>query len=327
MRKITGPTDQSGAAGRVQLQATSIRSPRRIRVGTRGSQLARTQAEWVLARLRELDAGREIELLEIRTGGDSAADLRLREIGGEGVFTKEIQHALLASEVDIAVHSLKDLPTTPVSELVLAAVPRRAAALDVLVAPQFGAWRNLPPGARIGTSSPRRRSQLLHLRSDLVIEEIRGNVPTRLRKIEELGLAGIVLAHAGLYRLGLEKDITYRFTADEMLPAPGQGALAIECRADDRELIEWLARLDDAATRSATAAERAVLAGLRGGCHTPLGTLATAADDQLGLRASVFSLDGSRVVADSIAGSISHAESLGRQLADRLLAAGAGDLS
>ncbi len=302
-------------------------APRRpIRVGTRGSQLARTQADWVVARLRELAPGREIELVEIKTGGDRAADARLREIGGEGIFTKEIQNALLADSIDVAVHSLKDLPTAAVSGLALAAVPRRAPAFDVLVARQFGDWRSLPPGARIGTSSPRRRSQLLRLRSDLVIEEIRGNVPTRINKIEELGLAGVVLAHAGLHRLGLESHISYRFTADEMLPAPGQGALGIECRAADHDLLELLGRLDDAATRAATAAERAVLTTLEGGCHMPLGAFATSADDQLGLRACVFGADGTNFVADSIAGPVAEAECLGRRLAERLLAAGAGDI-
>jgi hydroxymethylbilane synthase len=299
---------------------------RPIRVGTRGSLLARAQATWVVDRLRELVPGREIDLIEIKTSGDRAASARLREIGGEGVFTKELQQALVAGEIDVAVHSLKDLPTTADPSLVLAAIPARAPAFDVLVAPQYGDWRRLPTGGRIGTSSPRRRGQLLRLRSDLVIEEIRGNVPTRLRKIEELGLSGIVLAHAGLHRLGMESQITYRFTSDEMLPAPGQGALGIECRFDHRELIELLQSMDDANTRAATTAERAVLNELRGGCHLPLGAFATVADNQLGLRAGVFCSDGSRIVADSIAGSAANAESLGRRLAEKLLAAGAQDL-
>jgi hydroxymethylbilane synthase len=324
-------TDRVRSASPLKVDLTSLthqrpsgsESIRPIRVGTRGSQLARTQADWVATRLRELSPGREVELIEIKTGGDRAADARLREIGGEGLFTKEIQHALLANEIDVAVHSLKDLPTAEVPGLVLAAVPSRAPALDVLIAPQFNDWRSLPAGARIGTSSPRRRAQLLRLRNDLVIEEIRGNVPTRIRKIDELGLAGIVLAHAGLHRLGLEKHITCHFTPDELLPAPGQGALGIECRSDDHELADLLAQLDDATTRAATTAERAVLAGLRGGCHMPLGTYATSAADQLGLRASVFSTDGTRAVSDSLAGSIAQAESLGHQLADRLRAAGA----
>jgi len=323
--QAAAPT-QLDVSGLTHQRRIDSESTRPIRVGTRGSHLARTQAEWVAARLRELAPGREVELIEIKTGGDRAADARLREIGGEGLFTKEIQHALLANEIDVAVHSLKDLPTAAVPGLVLAAVPPRAPALDVLIAPQFTDWRSLPAGARIGTSSPRRRAQLLRLRNDLVIEEIRGNVPTRIRKIEELGLTGIVLAHAGLHRLGLEKHITYRFTPDEMLPAPGQGALGIECRSDDRELIDLLAHLDDAATHVATTAERAVLATLRGGCHMPLGAYATVAADQLGLRAAVFGSDGTRCVFDSIAGPPSAAESLGRQLAEKLVAAGAGDL-
>ncbi len=315
------------AIGAVHQRPAETQAARLIRVGTRGSQLARAQAEFIAARLRELVPGFDIELIEIRTSGDRAADTRLREISGEGVFTKEIQHALLASEIDVAVHSLKDLPTADVHRLTLAAIPRRAPALDVLVSPRFGDWRSLPPGARIGTSSPRRRSQLMRLRNDFVIEEIRGNVPTRLRKIEEMALAAIVLAEAGLYRLGLEKHITYRFTPDEMLPAPGQGALGIECRADDRELLMLLGQLDDPPTRQAVTAERAVLAALSGGCHMPMGSYATTSGGQLGLRASVFSSDGSRVLSDSLAGPADQAESLGRELAKRLLAAGAAELA
>ncbi len=269
-----------------------MRAGRSIRLGTRGSQLAGTQAEWVAGQLQQQSPQHRIELVEIKTIGDRAADARMREIGGEGVFTKEIQHALLAGEVDLAVHSLKDLPTAPVSGLLLAAVPPRAPALDVLIAPQHRDWRSLPAGSRVGTSSPRRRSQLLHLRPDLAVEEIRGNVPTRLRKVDEQGLAAIVLAHAGLHRLGLEDKITYRFTPDEMLPAPGQGALA----------------------------------ELRGGCHMPLGTLATVTQGQMHLRATVLSLDGSRSIADTLDGRADQAAALGRQLGERLLAAGAAEL-
>jgi hydroxymethylbilane synthase len=299
---------------------------RSIRVGTRGSQLARTQAEWVAARLQEQSPPRTIELVEINTSGDRAVDAPMREIGGEGVFTKEIQHALLAHEVDLAVHSLKDLPTAPVSGLVLAAVPPRAPALDVLISPTHHDWRSLPQSARVGTSSPRRRSQILRLRPDVVIEEIRGNVPTRLRKIDEHGLAAVVLAHAGLHRLGLEDKIVYHFTPDEMLPAPGQGALGIECRGDDDELIELLAALDDPATRLATAAERAVLAELRGGCHMPLGALAIVARGEMHLRAIVLAIDGSRSIADSLDGRADQAAALGSRLGERLLAAGAAEL-
>jgi hydroxymethylbilane synthase len=300
---------------------------RTIRVGTRGSQLARTQAEWVAARLSELVPDREVELVPIATGGDRQSDARLREIGGEGVFTREIQRALLHGEIDVAVHSLKDLPTAVPEGLVLAAIPPRAPALDVLVAPNFGDWRAIPPGGRIGTSSPRRRAQLLRLRTDWVIEEIRGNVPTRLRKVEETGLNGIVLAHAGLYRLGLEPSITYRFSPDEMLPAPGQGALGIECRSDQRDIVEIINLLDDAPTRASVTAERAVLAELGGGCHIPLGAYATVADGQLGLCAAVFAGDGSRCIADSIAGGVTQAESLGRRLAEKMMAVGARDLA
>jgi hydroxymethylbilane synthase len=325
-RLLSGPALRTDESGQVHQRPHGGSSSRPIRVGTRGSQLARMQAEWVVARLRSLVPGRDIELVEIKTTGDRAADARLRETGGEGLFTKELQNALLSSAIDLAVHSLKDLPTASVPGLMLAAVPPRAAALDVLVAPRFSDWRTLPPATRIGTSSPRRRAQLLRLRGDLCIEEIRGNVPTRLRRIDELGLGGVVLAQAGLQRLGLESHITHRFSSDEMLPAPGQGALGIECRSDHREIIDLLRPLHDPATHAATTAERAVLAELRGGCHMPLGTYATVADDQIGLRAGVFGTDGMRCVTDSIAGAAAYAESLGRRLAEKLITAGAHEL-
>jgi hydroxymethylbilane synthase len=318
---------RSEESGQVFQRSYGGSAVRTVRVGTRGSQLARAQAEWVASRLRALAPGRTFELVEIKTGGDQSADVRLRDIGGEGVFTKELQGALLSGQVDMAVHSLKDLPTVAVAGLTVAAVPLRAAALDVLVAPRYGSFESLPAGSRIGTSSPRRRAQLLRLRRDVKIEEIRGNVPTRLRKIEELGLNAIVLAHAGLQRLGLESHITHRFTTDEMLPAPGQGALAIECRSDHREIIDLLRALDDPATHAATTAERAVLAELQGGCHMPVGTYATVADGQIGLRAGVFGADGKQFVVDSIAGAAAHAEMLGRRLAEKLLAQGARELA
>ncbi len=318
--------EPAGQPTAVHLRPGSRGAGRPVRVGTRGSQLARAQAEWVAARLRELAPGRTIELVEIRTGGDHAAEARLSDIAGEGVFTKEIQRALRANEVDIAVHSLKDLPTAPVAGLVLGAVPVRAPALDVLVAPRFGDWRSLPAGGRVATSSPRRRSQLLRLRSDLIVEEIRGNVPTRLRKAEETGLAGLVLAHAGLYRLGLEERITYRFKPDEMLPAPGQGALGIECRQDDAELIDLLSRMDHLPSRKAVLAERAVLAAVEGGCQVPLGALATLSDSRIEIRAGVFAPDGSRALTDTLEGPADAAETLGMQLGERLLRAGARDI-
>jgi hydroxymethylbilane synthase len=297
-----------------------------IRVGTRGSQLARVQAQWVADRLVKFHAEATIELVEIKSSGDVSPERKLSGFGGMGIFTKEIQRALLDGEVDIAVHSLKDLPTTATPGLIVAAVPDRAPAWDTLVSPQYGDWRSLPAGSVLGTSSVRRRAQLLRLRPELEIREVRGNVQTRLRKIEQEGLAGVVLAQAGLHRLGLEHRITHIFTCDEMLPAPAQGALAIECRDSDQPIVDLLRLLDDPLARATSLSERALLRELGGGCHVPIGALATQAGDELLLRGGVFSPDGSQIVVKELSGPADEPERLGANLARRLLESGASEL-
>jgi hydroxymethylbilane synthase len=241
-----------------------------LRIGTRSSPLARWQAEWVADQLRHCHPGLEVVLVEIKTEGDRDRNTPLAQLGGTGVFTKEIQRAVLSRDVEVAVHSLKDLPTAGHAELALAAIPPREDVSDALVAPTHGTLDALPPGARVGTGSIRRRAQLLHLRHDLQIVPIRGNVETRLRQTLEGVLDAVVLAWAGLRRLGLQHLATQRLAPPTFLPAVGQGALAVECHRDDFATLQLLACLDDPVSRRAVVAERQALAELEGGCLIPL---------------------------------------------------------
>ena len=296
-----------------------------LRIGTRGSPLALWQAHHVQGLLRAV-TGRPVELGEIETSGDRVRDAALTQIGGDGVFTKEIQRALLAGAVDVAVHSLKDLPTTPVEGLTLAAVPARGPVGDVFVSRRHARFDELPTGAVVGTSSLRRRAQALHRRPDLRLVNLRGNVETRLRKLETEGLDAIILARAGLERLGLAGHVTEVLDPAWMLPAVGQGALGLECRADDRATLALLGPLNDLPTRSAVLAERAMLRGLGGGCLVPIGASARVEGSRLALRAAVLPPDGSRRIAGDLEGPAAEAETLGQRLAEMLLARGAGEI-
>ena len=302
----------------------SIMTPPRI--GTRGSKLALWQANHVADQLRPLAAPRAVELIEIQTSGDRIQDVALSQIGGDGLFTKEIQRALLAGTVDVAVHSLKDLPTEPVAGLTLSAVPPRGPKGDAFVSKRFARFDDLPSGAVVATSSLRRRAQVLHRRPDLKLVDMRGNVETRLHKLEEQDLDAMILAEAGLVRLGLEKEITEILDRGWMLPAVGQGALGLECRTDDALTRALLEPLNDAATRQAVLAERAFLRALGGGCLVPVGTLTTVAEGTLHLRGVVLPPDGSRRLAGEVLGDPRTAEELGARLAKDLLAQGAGEL-
>lgn len=293
-----------------------------LRIGTRGSRLALWQAHFVADALRP----HPVELIEIQTSGDQVRDVPLAQVGGIGVFTKEIQRAVLAGTVDVAVHSLKDLPTLPVEGLVLAAVPRRGPTGDVFVSRRHRSFDELPAGATVATGSLRRRSQLLHRRPDLRMADIRGNVETRLRKLEEQDIDALVLAQAGLERLGLGKAITHVLDPAWMLPAVGQGALGLECRANDTATLALLQPLDDPETRAAVVAERSLLFGLGGGCLVPIGALGTVAGDVLNLRAVVLPPNGRVRVEGVLTGPVKEAEELGRQLAKDLLGRGAREL-
>lgn len=297
--------------------------PVHVRIGTRGSALARWQADWVAGRLAE--RGARVEMVLVKTQGDVKSG-PIGAIGTQGVFTKELQRALLEDQIDLAVHSLKDLPTETVEGLTLAAIPPREACGDVLASNRFAALDELPEGARVGTGSTRRRSQLLHARGDLEVLDIRGNVDTRLAKLDEGQYDAIVLAEAGLKRLGLAARIAQVIPRSLMLPAVGQGALGLECRAGDEPTIAAIGPLDDPSTRASVVAERALLATLRGGCLAPIGAWGRVDDGTLRLDAVVLDAEGTRRLAAAGEDRLDNAVALGQRLAEALLADGAGEL-
>ena len=303
-------------------------SDRLLRLGTRGSALALAQSSSIAATVIA-EFGRAVELVTVQTAGDLSSSA-IAQLGGTGVFVTALREALLAGEVDLAVHSYKDLPTAPAAGLVIAAVPLREDPRDVLVARDGLTLGELPAGARIGTGSPRRTAQLLGLGLGLELVPIRGNVGTRIAKVHAGEVDAVVLARAGLVRLDRLAEATEIIDPLTVLPAPAQGALAIECRADDDELLALLARLDDPDSRTAVAAERALLAHLEGGCTAPVGALAliSEGDDgpELYLRGLVAALDGTDAVRLSATGPTSDAAGVGRRLAVELLDLGAADL-
>ncbi|GAA0961729.1 hydroxymethylbilane synthase [Actinocorallia libanotica] len=293
-----------------------------LKLATRKSLLATTQSGMVADALTAA-TGRAVELVGITTEGDVNKAL-LAQIGGTGVFVNRLREEILAGTVDFAVHSLKDLPTTPAEGIELVALPPRHDHRDALCGP--GKLSELPAGARVGTGSPRRVAQLRALRPDLEVVPIRGNADTRLAKVTDGELDAVVLANAGLTRIGRTELIGELFEPEQMLPAPGQGALAVECRSDDAGLIELLRVLDDPATRAAVTAERAVLAVLEAGCSAPVGAFAQVENEVLSLTAAVVSLDGTRQIRLSASGHPESAAELGRQLAARLFEQGADKL-
>ncbi len=296
-----------------------------LRIGSRGSALALWQAEFVRDWLARV-AGARAEIVTIRTAGDHFQQGSVAAIGQKGVFIKEIEDALLAGSVDLAVHSLKDVPTEIPPGLILAAIPERNDPRDCLVSRSGAGLAALPRGARVGTSSLRRQAQLRRARPDVEVRELRGNVDTRLRRVEEGTLDAAVLAYAGLRRLKFDARVSEILSPEVMLPAVGQGALAVETRVDDRETRDCLAAFEHAETRAAATAERAVLAALEGGCQVPLGAWGRVEDGRLLLDACVCAVDGSEVVRDRAGGAITGPEVLGRALGEKLLAAGADRL-
>lgn len=300
--------------------------PRTLRIGTRGSVLALTQTRWVEAQLRRHHPELATELVVIRTTGDKITDVPLARIGGKGLFIKEIEEALLRGEVDLAVHSLKDMPAELPPGCVLGAFPPREDWRDAFLSPRWDSLDDIPPGGRVGTGSLRRRVQVLHRRPDLEVVPLRGNVDTRLRKLETENLEAIILAAAGLKRLGLGHLPRGYLAPEEMLPAIGQGALALEVRAGDREMLEVLKPLDHRPTRVTVTAERAFLARLGGGCLVPVAALGELTDGRLRLTGLISDADGRRVVRDQAEGEPEAAASLGTELAERLLAAGGREI-
>lgn len=292
---------------------------RPLRIGTRGSALALRQTELVVNALRSALPDIMLELRVIKTEGDRNQRQSLRVIGGRGVFVRGIEQRLIASEIDIAVHSLKDLPTAPTAGLTLAAVLQRESPFDVLVTPH-GGLHTLPDGARIGSSSPRRAAFVRAIRPDVRVEDVRGNIDTRLRKLDEGQYDALLLAAAGLHRLGLHQRIAHVFSADEMLPAPGQGALVAQCRSDDAETLDLLRAIDHAPTHAATDAERAFLHGVGAGCRWPVAALAvTATPAGLHLRAALAREDDARIIRGEATGALTDAETMGATLARQLL--------
>jgi len=301
---------------------------RTLRIGTRASALALWQAREVATRIAAQSGAPGIELVHIRTSGDLQGEVPLWQTRGRAFFTREIDRALLAGDVDIAVHSLKDLPTELEAGLTLAALLPRADPRDALVSRLGAALAQLPAGARIGTSSLRRRAFLARLRPDAVLLELRGNVPTRIERVQRGEYDAIVLAAAGLTRLGLAQHVSEHLPPESFPPAVSQGVIGVCVRAGDEETVRWLTALDEQDARLATSAERALLRHLEGGCQVPLGALATVHGDTLTLLACVCALDGTRQVsARAQARALTaEAEALGVRVAKELLAGGAGDL-
>lgn len=299
---------------------------KKITIGTRGSKLALWQANYIADCVRNQYPGLEVNLVHIVTTGDKILDVPLAKIGGKGLFTKELETAMLNGEIDLAVHSLKDMPTELPEGLLLAAITERADAGDAFISPQYGTVENLPYGAKVGTSSLRRKAQLLKYRPDLVIHDLRGNLDTRLQKLDTGDLDAILLAVAGLKRLGWQERITQVLSSEVCLPAVGQGALAIEARSNDAVVLDMLAFLNHQETRWAVEAERAYLAEVEGGCQIPIGVYATLQQDVLTLEAVILSVDGKRQVRQTISGSSKEAKQLGQTLAQDMLNAGGREI-
>jgi len=295
-------------------------------IGTRGSKLALWQANHIAEAIRTRYPSVEVAIVRIVTTGDRIVDVPLAKIGGKGLFTKELENAMLQGEIDLAVHSLKDMPTELPHGLILAAVTQRVDPGDALISPRYSTLDALPHGARVGTSSLRRRAQLLNYRPDLLISDLRGNLDTRLNKVKTQELDATILAVAGLKRLGWEREISQVLPHSICLPAVGQGALAIEARQDDAEVVELLSFLNDPETRAAVFAERAFLRVIEGGCQVPVGVYGEISMQRLCLSALIASVDGQTMIKDQVCGDAADGEALGYELAERMLAAGGREI-
>lgn len=292
-------------------------------LGTRASKLALQQSEWFQAQVQAIAPDITVTLTRIQTSGDKIVDVPLAKIGGKGLFVKEIEEALLSGDIDFAVHSMKDVPTQLPDGLEILCVPPREDSRDALISRTGCRFQELPVGARVGSSSLRRQSQFLHARPDLRIEMLRGNLDTRLKKLKEGQFDAIILAAAGLRRLGWTEEITEYLDPQLCLPAIGQGALGIEGRSNDQFVRSILSRLTHPPTQVAVTAERALLHRLEGGCQVPIAAYATLTNDQVHLEGLVASVDGKTVIRDAVQGTRAEAQVLGTRLAERLLARGA----
>lgn len=299
---------------------------RTIVIGTRESALALWQTNWVLAALKKTHPDFTFTVKKIKTKGDKLLDVALAKIGDKGLFTKELELAMLAGEIDLAVHSMKDLPTQLPPGLTLGAILPREKAGDVVLSHLGYDLDTLPKGAKVGTSSLRRRAQLLHYRPDLKIADLRGNVGTRITKLKQEGFQAIILAAAGVIRLGHDELVTQYIPHEICLPSVGQGAIAVEIREGDEKIASMVARIAHRETTGAVLAERAFLRTLEGGCQIPIGAFATVVGEEITLKGLVANLDGSRVIKGSMTGSMEAPEELGQQLGTRLLAMGAQEI-
>ncbi|UCF30352.1 MAG: hydroxymethylbilane synthase [bacterium] len=297
-----------------------------LRIGTRASQLALWQANWIKEQLIKRHPDLDIEIVRIKTTGDKILDVPLAKVGGKGLFVKEIESALLEGSIDLAVHSMKDVPTALPDGLAIVAVSEREDPRDALLSRERVPLSDLPKGGRIGTSSLRRQAQILHRRPDFSLEPLRGNINTRLRKLKEGRYDAIVLALAGVKRLGWNDEVTEVIEPDIMLPAIGQGALGIEARADDRVTLERIGFLDHPETSVCVAAERAFLRRLEGGCQVPIAAHATVSDGVISLAGLVASVDGAKFILRKTSGPSSGADEMGRSLAEQILDSGGREI-
>ncbi len=297
-----------------------------ITIGTRGSALALWQAEWVKSAIIENHPSLSVKIKIIKTKGDKITDVPLAKVGGKGLFVKEIEEALLNGSIDLAVHSMKDMPAEIPKGLCIAAVPERELPNDVLISKNNRPLSDLPKGARIGTSSLRRASQILSFRTDIVIEPLRGNLGTRIEKLETEGLDAIVLAAAGVKRLNMEDKISEYIDLDILVPAVGQGALCIETRENDPDTLEIVSKLDHRTTHHIITGERAFLHRLEGGCQVPMAAYGTVNGSEFTLIGIVAEIDGSKIIKQIITGPLAQAEQLGTELAERLIGMGAGEI-
>ncbi len=297
-----------------------------IKIGTRGSLLALTQSNWIKGLIEAQHPGTTVELVKIVTRGDKILDVPLAMVGGKGLFVKEIEEALLSREVDIAVHSMKDVPSELPAELHIGIVTKRENPYDAFISGKYANLAGMPAGARVGTSSLRRKAQIAALRPDLVIEDLRGNLDTRLRKLDEGRYDAIILAAAGLNRLKMSDRATCYFTAEEMLPAVAQGAVGIELRKADSELLAGLSFMADYATEVCVRAERSYLHRLEGGCQVPLAGFATLSGNELTMTGLIASVDGSRIIKKMMTSRPEDAATIGRTLAEELLAMGGREI-
>ena len=294
-------------------------------IGTRGSKLALWQSNYIKDELERL-TGLPVRLQVIKTTGDKILDVPLAKVGGKGLFTKEIEVELLAGTVDLAVHSMKDVPTELPDGCIIAAMPERVDPRDVIVSGAGHALDTLPEGAKLGTSSLRRRSQVMHLRPDLEIVDVRGNLDTRMRKAEEGELAAVILAAAGITRMGWADRITSYIPTTQMVSAVGQGAIGVEIREGDEQMLHVMERIGHPETMECVTAERVVMRRLEGGCQVPIGAYACYEDETLVMDALVGSVDGTRIVREQLCGDAGEPEALGEAMVERLLALGAGDI-